>query len=330
MSALHLLLGSFLDPFVAFLWWIVEHLNDFVHNLGVTLILLAAAIRAVFWGLNVKQFKAMLSMQRIAPRLKQIQERYKGDQQRIQQETMALYRDAGVNPLAGCLPMIVQLPILYSVYWVVLLNKTCAASPPFWHSPQDFFKFPMHTALHFLCFNDQQFLWIGSGLAAHAPTLFGRTILGQNLAGSDLVLIVLYAASMYFSVRYGSAPSTDPQQAQMQRMMSIISPLMIGYFAWNYQWPSAMVLYWLSYNVFTMAQQIYMLRRYHQPLSTLDSAHALTEQPPVPPPAAIGSGAAKNATAVPKDAAADDGSQETPGSAAPATRRRRRKKKRKR
>lgn len=329
--AVHLILASWLDPFVAILWFVVEHINDVIHNLGATLIILAALIRLAFWGLNVKQFKAMLSMQRIAPRLKQIQERYKGDQQRIQQETMTLYRDAGVNPLAGCLPMLVQLPILYSVYWVVLLNKTCAATPPFWKHAQDFLNFPLHSALHFICFKDESFLWIGSSLSAHAPLLFGKTILGPNLAGSDLVLIVLYAASMYFSVRYGSAPSTDPQQAQMQRMMSFLSPLMIGYFAWNYQWPSAMVLYWLSYNVFTMGQQIYMLRRYHQPLTALDSAHAVTEEP-APKQAALGDGAAKNAVTAPKEAATSDVSQESAQTSTqpPGQRRRRRKKKRKR
>lgn len=244
-----LLATSWLDPFVAFVWWIVLHINAVVHNLGGSLIVLAALIRLAFWPLNVKQFKAMLGMQRIAPKLKQFQERYKGDQQKLQQETMALYREAGVNPLAGCLPLVVQIPILYSVFYVVMQHKAQ--------------------------FDTEHFAWIGSALSLQVPH-----ILATSLAHSDVVLLVLYALSMYLSVRYGSMPATDPQQAQMQRMMSIISPLMLGFFGWRYGWPSAMVLYWLSYNVFTMGQQIYMLRRYHQPLAAIDAEHVVTDPLP--------------------------------------------------
>jgi YidC/Oxa1 family membrane protein insertase len=320
----------FLDPFVAVLWWLVQLIDLGVHNLGVSLVVLAALIRGAFWSLNVKQFKSMLDMQRIAPKLKRLQEKLKGDPQRLQQEQMALYREAGVNPLAGCLPLLVQIPILWSVYWVIALDSTikgkngvpnymCQAHAPSWFS-----SFPLHGQLHALCFNSQPFLWIGSALASHAPKILGLRILAPNLAAPDLVLIVLYAASMYFSVRYGSVPSTDPQQAQMQRVMALISPLMIGYFAWRGQWPSAMVLYWFSYNVFTMTQQIYMLRKYHQPLSILDSEHVVTEEKSPKERGALpgrGDGAVK--TAIAGEAGATDGQAGEP-------RRRRRRKKKKR
>ncbi len=296
-------LGHWLDPFVGFIWWIVQHIDMVVHNLGWSLIILAALIRGAFWGLNVKQFKAMIAMQRIAPKLKKIQERYKGDQQRIQQETMALYREAGVNPLAGCLPLIVQLPILYSVFYVVMQHKTL--------------------------FNTEHFAWIGSALSLNSPQILGTRILASSLAAPDVVLIVLYAASMYFSVRYGSVPSTDPQQAQMQRMMALISPLMLGFFGWRYHWPSAMVLYWLSYNVFTMGQQIYMLRRYHQPLSFLDSEHVVTEGVTAKPAAAAlpagGNGAARSAVANPAETS--NGQNATVPANVQRRRRRRRKRK---
>jgi membrane protein insertase Oxa1/YidC/SpoIIIJ len=72
-------------------------------------------------------------------------------------------------------------------------------------------------------------------------------------------------------------PSTDPQQAQTQKMMAWFSPIMLGYFGFQWKWPSAMVLYWFSYNAFTMAQQFYLLRKYHQPLSVLDNEHAITD-----------------------------------------------------
>ena len=75
-------------------------------------------------------------------------------------------------------------------------------------------------------------------------------------------LFVLYVVSMYISVRYGSPPSSDPQQAQTQKIMAIVSPAMIAYFGWRYHWASALLIYWLALNVLTMAQQFYMYRRY--------------------------------------------------------------------
>ncbi|HEY1428885.1 MAG TPA: hypothetical protein VGF18_04890, partial [Candidatus Tumulicola sp.] len=78
-----------------------------------------------------------------------------------------------------------------------------------------------------------------------------------------------------------------------------ISPLMLGFFGWKYQWPSAMVLYWLSYNIFTMGQTFYMLRRYHEPLSFADSEHVITDDVAVPskPAKALSKPAASNGSA---------------------------------
>jgi YidC/Oxa1 family membrane protein insertase len=69
---------------------------------------------------------------------------------------------------------------------------------------------------------------------------------------------------MYFSVRFTSPPSPDPAVAQQQRIMAFISPAMIGFFGFKYAWPSGLIIYWLSFNVFTMAQQIYLIRKYHR------------------------------------------------------------------
>ena len=250
---MHLLFAaSWLDPIVNVLWTIVSTIDIPIKNYGWSLIILAALIRLAFWPLNTAQFKAFLNMQKIAPQLKKLQARYKDDNQKLQQETMALYREHKVNPLAGCWPMLVQYPVIISVYWVVLNHK------------------PL--------FENQTWLWIGSAISAGASKLaiFGQPVFAASLAHSDLILVVLYALSMYLSVRYVSMPATDPQQAQTQRMMAVISPLMLGFFGWKYQWPSAMVLYWFAYNVFTMGQQFYLLRRYHQPLSLIDSEHVIT------------------------------------------------------
>jgi YidC/Oxa1 family membrane protein insertase len=225
-----------------------------IHNLGWSLVVLAAFIRLVFWPLNTAQFRGLLRMQKIAPQLKRLQARYKDDRQKLQQETMALYKEHQVNPLAGCWPMLVQYPVIISVYWVVMNHKAI--------------------------FENQSWLWVGSAVSHAVPPLaiLGIPIVAASLAHADLLLILLYAFSMYLSVRYVSMPTTDPQQAQTQRMMAVISPLMLGFFGWRYQWPSAMVLYWFAYNIFTMGQQFYLLRRFHQPLALIDSEHVITEE----------------------------------------------------
>jgi YidC/Oxa1 family membrane protein insertase len=248
-----LLATSWLDPFVRFIWLVVLAINKPIGNLGWSMIILAALIRLVFWPLNTAQFKAFLKMQKIAPMLKRVQERSKDDKQKQQQETMALYKEQGVNPLAGCWPMLVQYPVIISVYYVVLNHKTE--------------------------FANQNWLWIGSAFskAISSPSLFGTHVFAASLALPDLFLILVYALSMYLSVRYVSMPATDPQQAQMQRSMAVFSPLMLGFLGWRYHWPSAMVLYWCFYNIFTMGQQFYLLRRYHQPLALIDSEHVITE-----------------------------------------------------
>ncbi|MHB8230355.1 MAG: YidC/Oxa1 family membrane protein insertase [Vulcanimicrobiaceae bacterium] len=255
---MHLILAAnwFLDPIVNVITQIVDWIDVVVRNRGWSLVIFALLFKIAFWPLNTKQFMAMMNMQKIAPKLKALQAKYgKSDPQKYQQETMALYKEHGVNPLAGCWPMLVQYPIIISVFYAVTSNEKLYAKA--------------------------HWLWIGAPFTHHLLLLWGTTILATSLAGTDLVLLALYMLSMYFYSRYATMPSTDPQQAQTQKMMAIMSPLMLGFFGFKYHWPSAMVLYWFSYNAFTMGQQFYLLRKYHQPLSVLDSEHAVTDIPEV-------------------------------------------------
>ena len=155
-------------------------------------------MKLAFWPLNTMQFKAMLNTQKIAPKLKALQQRYKNDREKLNAETMALYKETGANPLAGCAPILLQMPILISLYWAVISDKALFAS--------------------------QTWLWIGSSAAASAP----YHVLAANLAMPDYALLVAYIVSMYFSVRFTS-PAVDPQQAQQQKIMAFISPAMVGY-----------------------------------------------------------------------------------------------------
>ncbi|MBV8689357.1 MAG: membrane protein insertase YidC [Candidatus Eremiobacteraeota bacterium] len=272
---MHVLL--FANPFLPLITLVgnlINWINVPVHNLGWSLIIFALLVRLVFWPLNTSQFKTMVGMQKIAPRLKAIQAKYKSkpDPQAMQREQMALYKEAGVNPMAGCLPLLIQMPIIISVYYAVT-NKE-----------------------HIGAYAAATWAWIGSAFSqAHA------NIMATSLKEPDLILLLVYIVTMYLSIRYTSMPATDPAQARTQKMMAILSPAMIAYFGFRAHWPSAMILYWTALNVFTMAQQLYLLKRYHQPLSVLDSEHAITEgvtaEPETPvsvKPSANGSSSRRN------------------------------------
>jgi YidC/Oxa1 family membrane protein insertase len=99
--------------------WVLALLYDFIPNFGVAIIILTILIRVVLLPLGIKQIKSMQAMQAIQPKVKELQKRYKGNKEKAQQETMKLYREHGVNPLGGCLPLLLQFPLLVAMYAVV-------------------------------------------------------------------------------------------------------------------------------------------------------------------------------------------------------------------
>ena len=223
--------NPFFDPIVHALGMVLTFIHHVIPSYGWALIALALLVRVVMWPLTAIQFRSMAEMQKVQPLVKQLQARHKGDPQTLNTAMMALYKEHKVNPLAGCVPMLIQFPILIGLYWAI-------------QGQIDQFK-PEH------------WLWIGSAISKSSPQFFAT-----NLAEPDVFLLVLYVISMYFTVRYGSPPSTDPQQAQTQKIMAIMSPAMIAFFGFKYRWASALYIYWLATNVFTVAQQYYMFRRF--------------------------------------------------------------------
>lgn len=213
-----------LQPMVWFLQVVIASLDGLVHSFGWSMILLAVLVKVVFWQLNTRSARSILRTQQLAPKIKALQSEFKDDPQAISAATMALYKREGINPLSGLLPQLIQIPIIISVYWAVLADKSLFAT--------------------------QSWLWIGSPLAARVPW----HLLAANLASLDCLLLVLYVASMYFSIR-SAGVSQDPQAATQQRMMAILSPGITGFFGYKYAWPSAMLLYWLTANVIAILQQ---------------------------------------------------------------------------
>jgi len=242
-----------LQPLTDALGHLLTEIHVLVPSYGADMILIALVVRLALWPLAQQQFKSMAEMQKLQPLLKALQAKHKGNPQEQQAAQMALYKEHGVNPLAGCLPMLIQLPILFGLYWAI--NEHVGCNPAVWDAaaakcasggtapPGDFWT--------------AHFLWIGAPISQHFPQLFAT-----SLATLDIPLFLLYIVSMYVSVRYGSPPSSDPQQAQQQKIMAFVSPAMIAFFGWKYHFASALLLYWLSLNVFTMAQQAFMYRKF--------------------------------------------------------------------
>ncbi len=226
--------APFFDPLVDILAGALTALHSVIPNYGWTLIVLAFIVRLALWPLTNIQFKSMAEMQKVQPLVKALQAKHKGEPQVLNAKMMELYKEHKVNPLAGCVPMLVQFPILIGLFWAIQGQIN-----------------------HIDSFKTEHFLWIGTALSHAYPGM-----LATSLAVPDVILLGLYVISMYFTVRYGSPPSTDPQQAQTQKIMAIMSPAMIAFFGFKYRWASALYIYWLATNVFTVAQQYIMFRRY--------------------------------------------------------------------
>ncbi len=242
-----------LQPVTDAMLGLLNAIHGIIPSYGLDMILLALVVRLALFPLAQQQFKSMAEMQKVQPLLKALQAKYKGNPQELQAATMALYKEHGVNPLAGCFPLLIQLPILLALFWAINVHVGC--HPADWNAATSMCgKVPGAAPGDFWT---THFLWIGSPLSIAYPQIFAT-----SLATLDMPLFVLYIVSMYVSVRYGSPPSTDPQQAQTQKIMAFVSPLMIAYFGFKYHGASALLIYWLSLNVLTMAQQLFMYRKY--------------------------------------------------------------------
>jgi YidC/Oxa1 family membrane protein insertase len=199
------------------------------------LVLITLLIKAILFPVTKQQFKSMADMQRIAPKMKEIQEKLKGrPADEINRKVMALYKEEGVNPAAGCVPMILQSLLLFPLYYGIR-----------WYEYQ---------------FRHGYFLWIGSALSHRYPQF-----LATSLAVPDVPLLLLYLVSMFLTSRLQPA-AADPQQAQQQKMMAYMMPVIFGYMTWVYAWPSAFTLYWLILNAISTWQQWHILKAVGAPV----------------------------------------------------------------
>lgn len=203
---------------------VLKFLNRFTGNYGVDIILMTVVIKVLFIPLTKRSFESMRAMQKLQPQIAKIREKYKDDSETLNKETMELYRRHKVNPLGGCLPMVLQIPVFIGLY-SALMNAVELRHAPF-------------------------ILWIND---LSAPDRLGTLQLPFVQHPGIPVLTLLMGVSMFLQ-QWMSPSAGDPQQ---QKVMMIM-PLMFTFMFVNF--PAGLALYWLVNNVLTIAQQYYINR----------------------------------------------------------------------
>jgi YidC/Oxa1 family membrane protein insertase len=200
------------------LLWLLHYLYQIVQNYGLAIIALTLIIKTALLPLSQASFKSMKAMQEIQPEMKALRERVK-DPTQLNQEIMALYKRRGVNPMGGCLPILIQIPVFFGLYQA-LLNAIELRHSPF-------------------------ALWITDLSSPESLQLFGIGV---------PVMVLLMAASMLIQQWTTPNPSADPAQ---QKMMMIMPVVFAGMFI-IFPMPAGLVLYWLVNNLISITQQMYL------------------------------------------------------------------------
>jgi len=227
---------------------IIVFLYSFTHNYGIAIILMTVLIRIILYPLMQKQMVSMREMQKIQPLMKAAQEKYKNDKERLNKELMALYKEHKVNPMSGCLPLIIQMPILILLFQVLrkfeYLDSAGKIAGGFLWIPRQvqIIVEGVPKIVAGLAAPDQLIQLPGSGI-------FGIQYLG--------IMPFLIGGSMYIQQKMTSTDGTTGKDGgsaqQTQKMMTIMMPLMIGFMSFSL--PSGLTLYWFTSTLLGIGQQ---------------------------------------------------------------------------
>ena len=214
--------------------WLLRNLFELVGNFGVAIMCLTLIIRGLMFPVAQKQFASMAAMKAVQPKMKAIQEKWKDDKQRQQQEIMKLYKDEKVNPLAGCLPLLIQIPIFFALYKVLVLAIEMRHQP-------------------FV-------LWIKDLSAPdplHVLNLFGLLPFEVPAMLAIGPLAILLGITMWLTFKLNPS-AMDPVQQQIFNIMPWVLMFVMAPFA------AGLLLYWNTSNVLTLAQQKYLYSKHPQ------------------------------------------------------------------
>ncbi|QBL94805.1 Membrane protein insertase YidC [Komagataeibacter saccharivorans] len=214
---------------------VLDWLNTMLGNFGLALMAFTLLVKALFFPLATKQFQSMGKMRQLQPKIKALRERYKDDQMALNQQMIALYKQEGVNPASGCLPMLLQIPVFWCLY------KDLYVTIEMRHAP--FFGW-----IHDLSAFDPTNLFTLFGLIPWDPTVISPMLqLG--------LWPIAFGLTMFIQQRINPAPAADPAQQKMFQLMPVIFTFFMA------RQPSGLVIYYCWNNLLTMAQQTLIQRR---------------------------------------------------------------------
>jgi YidC/Oxa1 family membrane protein insertase len=216
---------------------------------GMSIIALTVVTRALLIPLTYKQLKGMRALQALQPQIKELQEKYKNDKQRMQQEMMRIYKENKVNPFASCVPLIAQLPVFFTLFHV-LRNEL----------PED--------------------IGCKAGeCASKAGFLFIEDLTAKAHGGELIVLLVLYIGTQLVSGMVMSVTADKSQRTMMFLLPLIFVPFILSF-------PAGLILYWITTNIWTIGQQFVIQRVVPVPVMVTPEGAAAVQaaKPPPPPP----------------------------------------------
>jgi YidC/Oxa1 family membrane protein insertase len=263
-----------LTPFYWAISWVMLRWHDLWSAIGLTgnflrtnwdwvlaIIFLVITVRAILFPVYVKQIKSQRAMQRLAPQIKALQEKHKGDRETLQKETMELYRKEGTNPLMGCLPMVIQIPVMWALFHVLrhLNPNRHEATKKLYGWTVDQFD---HAAAAKL---------FGAPLSASFRSTSAQLAEMHHANGTTVkivagILVVIMIATTYMTSRQmilKTGWAEDPTQKMIQRLMLYGIPVTLLFS--GFAFPLGVVLYWTTTNIFSLGQQFWVLRKYPPP-----------------------------------------------------------------
>jgi YidC/Oxa1 family membrane protein insertase len=253
---------SFLDPLFEAVAWVIVQIHaglslifpaDSGWAWGLSIFLLTVLMRVIIFPLFVKQIHASRKMQELNPQVQALRKKYKKDKQRLNQEMMKLYQEAGANPLSGCLPLVVQFPIFISLYNVLRAISTTKPGQSKYGMSADL----IHSAQHAHIFG------------ASIPTTFVEAFSDKHVGAMIVAgLAVAISSTTFFTMKTSVGRSmqtmtADNPMMQSQRFLVYLSPL-FGLFGLTL--PLGVLIYWVTTNSWTLAQSHYVYKKY--PMST--------------------------------------------------------------
>jgi len=205
--------------------------NYGIHNWGVAIICLTILINIVLFPLTYKSFSSMQKMKKLQPHMAKLKELHKDNPHKLNKEMMELYKKYNVNPLGGCLPMILQMPIFIALYQGLMRSVELKGA---------------------------NFLWI-QNLARPdgVPLPFSLPLIGASINILPLLMVGMMVIQQKIS--QSSAGETTPEQAKQQKMMMMIMPVLFGFLF--YRMPSGLVLYWLTNTILMTAEQTFIIKK---------------------------------------------------------------------